>query len=161
MTETDLCAALAELGGRSFTKEIARWVHGTADLPLKTLLERQGVAIRDEPAQIAQRLGVRVADGTGIQVKNVLRASAAERAGFAAGDEWFGVEVGAAKSASSWRLTKLDDLLLYAGSATKIGALIARDKRLLKLSVTLPKSATTWRLAARDNSLVGQWLDAP
>ena len=161
MTETDLCAALAELGGRSFTKEIARWVHGTADLPLKTLLERQGVAIRDEPAQIAQRLGVRVADGPGIQVKNVLRAGAAERAGFAAGDEWLGVEVGAAKSTSSWRLTKLDDLLLYAGSATKIGALIARDKRLLKLSVTLPKSATTWRLAARDNSLVGQWLDAP
>jgi len=29
-----------------------------------------------------------------------------------AGDEWLGVEVGAGKSASQWRLTKLDELLV-------------------------------------------------
>lgn len=161
MLEADLSAVLAELGGRSFAKEIARWVHGTADLPLKSLLEGQGIVVLEEPAQIAQRLGLRVADSTGIHIKIVLRGSAAERAGFAAGDEWLGLEVGSAKSSTSWRLTKLDDLLLYAGSATKVGALVARDKRLMKLSLTLPKAVTTWRLVARDNKLVSQWLSNP
>ncbi|MDO9165019.1 MAG: peptidase M61, partial [Rhodoferax sp.] len=161
MLEADLSAVLAELGQRSFAKEIARWVHGTADLPLKSLLERQGIAVLEEPAQIAQRLGVRVADSAGIHIKVVLRGGAAERAGFAAGDEWLGLEVGPAKSCTSWRLTKLDDLLLYAGSATKVGALVARDKRLLKLSLTLPKAVTTWRLVARDSKLTAQWLNSP
>lgn len=161
MTESDLAMVLAELAGRSFAKALARWVHGTAELPLKLLLEQQGIAVLEEPAQIAQRLGVRVTEGSGIQIKTVLRGSAAERAGFAAGDEWLGLETGSGKSATQWRLTKLDELLLYAGTATKIGALVARDKRLLKLSVTLPKAVTTWRLAARDSKLVGQWLNAP
>nr|MDP2190807.1 peptidase M61 [Rhodoferax sp.] len=159
MLEGDLSAVLAELAGRSFAKEIARWVHGTADLPLKPLLEKQGITVLEEPAQIAQRLGLRVAESTGIQIKTVLRGGAAERAGFAAGDEWLGLEAGSGKSASNWRLSKLDDLLLYAGTATKIGALVARDKRLLKLSLTLPKSATTWRLVARDSKLIHHWLN--
>ncbi len=159
MLEGDLPAVLAELAGRSFAKEIARWVHGTADLPIKTLLEKQGVTVLEEPAQIAQRLGLRVAEGTGIQIKTVLRGGAAERAGFAAGDEWLGLQTGTGKSATAWRLTKLDDLTLYAGQATKIGALVARDKRLLKLSLTLPKSVTTWRLVARDSKLVDRWLN--
>ena len=161
MLESDLSAVLAELAGRSFTKEIARWVHGTTDLPLKPLLEKQGINVLEEPAQIAQRLGLRVAEGSGIQIKTVLRGGAAERAGFAAGDEWLGLEAGSGKSSSNWRLSKLDDLLLYAGTATKIGALVARDKRLLKLSLTLPKSVTTWRLVARDSKLVSQWLNVP
>ncbi|WP_114970059.1 M61 family metallopeptidase [Rhodoferax ferrireducens] len=161
MTEGDLSAVLAELSGRSFTREIARWVHGTADLPLKPLLEGQGIAVLEEPAQIAQRLGVRVSESAGIQIKIVLRGGAAERAGFAAGDEWLGVETGSGKAATRWRLSKLDDLLLYAGSATKIEALVARDKRLLNLSLTLPKAVTTWRLVARDSKLVVQWLSNP
>jgi len=161
MTEDDLSSVLAELSGRSFDKEIKRWVHGTTDLPLKTLLEGQGIAVLEEPAQIAQRLGLRVTESAGIQIKIVLRGGAAERAGFAAGDEWLGLETGSGKSAASWRLTQLDDLLLYTGTAIKIGALVARDKRLLKLSLTLPKSVTTWRLVARDSKLVGQWLSAP
>ncbi|MDO8450139.1 MAG: peptidase M61 [Rhodoferax sp.] len=161
MLEADLSAVLAELGKRSFAREIAHWVHGTAELPVKSLLERQGIAVLEEPAQIAQRLGVRVADSAGIHIKVVLRGGAAERAGFAAGDEWLGLEVGPAKSSTSWRLTKLDDLLLYAGSATKVGALVARDKRLLKLSLTLPKAVTTWRLVARDSKLTEQWLNSP
>jgi len=161
MTESDLSTVLAELSGRSFAKELARWVHSTTHLPLKPLLEGQGIAVLEEPAQLAQRLGVRVAESAGIQIKIVLRGGAAERAGFAAGDEWLGLETGTGKTASSWRLTKLDDLLLYAGPATKIGALVARDKRLLKLSLTLPKSVTTWRLVARDSKLLDQWLSAP
>ena len=159
MTEDDLSSVLLALSGRSFAKEISRWVHGKADLPLKPLLQRQGINVLEEPAQLAQRLGLRVAEGAGIQIKTVLRGGAAERAGFAAGDEWLGLETGQGKATSSWRLAKLDDLLLYAGTALRIGVLVARDKRLLKLSLTLPKTITTWRLAVRDSKLLGQWLN--
>jgi predicted metalloprotease with PDZ domain len=128
-------------------------------LPVKALLQRQGVNVLEEPAQLAQRLGLRVAEGSGIQIKTVLRGGAAEQAGFSAGDEWLGLSVGSGKSASHWRLSKLDDLALYAGTALKVGALVARDKRLLNLSLTLPKSVTSWRLVVNDNILVGQWLN--
>lgn len=160
MTEGDLSTVLAELAGRSFAREIARWVHGTAELPLQTLLERQGVTVLEEPAQLAQRLGLRVNEDGGIQIKTVLRGGAAEKAGFAAGDEWLGLEAGRGKTSSNWRLSKLDDLLLYAGTALKIGALVARDKRLLKLSLTLPQSVTSWQLVVRDKIRVDQWLNS-
>ena len=159
MTEDDLCSVLEELSGRSFTPEIGRWVHGTKDLPLKNLLEHQGITVHEEPAQIAQRLGLRVSEGGAVQIKTVLRGGAAERAGFAAGDEWLGIEVGSGKSATQWRLTALDDLLLYAGDASRIGALVARDKRLVRLSLTMPKVVTSWRLVERDSKLLDQWLN--
>ena len=161
MTEGDLTSVLMELSGRSYTPEIARWVHGTSELPIKALLLQQGVNVLEEPAQIAQRLGLRVTEGHGVEIKTVMRGGAAERAGFAAGDEWLGLEIGSGKSASHWRLTRLDELMLYAGSATKVGALVARDKRLLRLTLALPKAVTTWRLAVRDSALVGQWLNTP
>jgi predicted metalloprotease with PDZ domain len=160
MQEADLTVVLQTLSGRSFDNEIAKWVHGTTDLPLQPLLERQGVTVLHEPAQIAQRLGIRVAESSGVQIKTVLRGGACEQAGFAAGDEWLGVRIGKGKSASHWRLSKLDDLLLYCGTASKIGVLVARDKRLLTLTLTLPKSVLTWRLAVRDSSVVAQWLSA-
>ncbi|MDD5332996.1 MAG: peptidase M61 [Rhodoferax sp.] len=159
MLESDLSTVLAEFAGRSFAGEIARWVHGTAELPLKALLERQGITVLEQPAQLAPRLGLRVNDDNGIRIKTVLRGGAAEKAGFAAGDEWLGLETGSGKTSSSWRLGKLDDLLLYAGTALKIGALVERDKRLLKLSLTLPTAVTSWRLAVHDKKLVAQWLN--
>ena len=159
MTEADLLGVLEHLSGRSFQKEIALWVHSSAELPLQTLLERQGVLVQQESADLAQRLGLRVSEGTSIQVKSVLRGSAAEQAGFAAGDEWLALEVGAGKQSSSWRLSKLDDVALYAGAASIIGALVARDKRILKLSLKLPPPATRWCLAVGDKKLAGQWLD--
>jgi predicted metalloprotease with PDZ domain len=158
MTEADLCSVLAELSGRSFAKEIAQWVHATTELPLRELLEAQGVAVLEEPAQMAQRLGLRVSESTGIHVKVVLRGGAAEEAGLASNDEWLGLEVGTGKTATQWRLSKLDDLALYAGHATKVGILVARDKRLLKLTLHLPKAVTTWRLAVRDAPSLSKWL---
>ena len=50
--------------------------------------------------------------------------------------------------------------MLYAGTATRVIALVARDKRGLKLALTVAKAVTTWRLVARDGQLVGQWLNA-
>ena len=122
-------------------------MHGTRELPLKPLLEGAGVTVLEEPAALAQRLGLRVSEGSNIVVKTVLRGGAAEQAGFAAGDEWLGLTVGSGKGASRWRLGKLDELALYVGAANKVSALVSRDKRLLRLPVVLPAKAWTWRLA--------------
>ncbi len=169
MREDDLAAVLQDLGGRSFATELAAWVHSTAELPLKTLLDAAGVNVHEDAAQLAQALGLRVAEGGTVQVKAVLRGGAAEQAGFMAGDEWLGVEVearegqevgkGKTKTLSAWRIHKLDDLPLYAGTASKLQALVARDKRLLKLPLTLPKAVITWRLAIRDAKWVSGWID--
>ena len=158
MREEDLAAVLSELGGRDFSRELADWVHGTADLPLKALLERHGVGVHEDAAQPAQRLGLRVAETAGIQVKVVLRGGAAERAGFAAGDEWLAVAA-EGDPGDGWRLHKLEDLALYAGPQRKLTALVARDKRLLRLPLELPEHATTWRLALRDAAAVASWLE--
>jgi predicted metalloprotease with PDZ domain len=158
MTEADVLAVLETLAGRSLADEVAQWVHSTTDLPLQALLEQHGVAVLNEPAQLAQRLGVRVSEGNAVQIKTVLRGGAAEQAGFAAGDEWLGVQVGQGKTATQWRLNKLDDLLLYADASPQIGALVARDKRILSLTLTLPTAVSTWVLVARDKTRVNQWL---
>ena len=161
MTEADLAAVLQSLSGRSWSKELARWVHGTRELPLKPLLEGAGVTVLEEPAALAQRLGLRVSEGSNIVVKTVLRGGAAEQAGFAAGDEWLGLTIGSGKGASRWRLGKLDELALYVGAANKVSALVSRDKRLLELVLTLPRGINSWRLLPRDSALLGRWLSSP
>jgi predicted metalloprotease with PDZ domain len=165
MTEDDFMAVLQDVGGRAFTRELAEWVHGTGELPLEKLLLQHGVGVIDEPAQLAQRLGMRVADNSGVQVKVVLRGGAAEKAGFAAGDEWIGVETAATRkpavAAGAWRLGKLDDLLLYAGEAKRVTALVSRDKRILRLPLALPAGETTWRLIVRDAEKLKAWLAPP
>ena len=155
MTEDDFAAALLSASGRAFDAELANWVHGKNELPLKELLDQHGLAVFEDPAQMAQRLGLRVTESPGVVVKTVLRGGAAERAGFAPGDEWLGIEVDKA----GWRMSKLDDLLLYAGSKNKLQALVARDKRLLRLTLAIPAAATTWRLAIKDSTPLNQWLN--
>ena len=160
MREADVAAALQAAGRRSFAPELADWVHGRGELPLRELLRQHGVAVLEEPAHLAQRLGLRVTEAPGVQIKTVLRGGAAEQAGFAAGDEWLGLEEPAgAPATAGWRMNRLDDLLLYAGTAEKVIALVARDKRLLRLALTLPQAQTTWRLAVKDEALVNTWLD--
>jgi predicted metalloprotease with PDZ domain len=155
MSEADFAAVLAELGGRSFAPELAAWVHGTEELPLAELLSHHGIAWHEDPAQWAQRLGLRVSETPGsVQIKVVLRGGAAEEAGFAPGDEWLGL----ATEAGEWRLHKLDDLPLYAGQAQRVGALVARDKRLLRLSMAWPPQATTTRLSLHNAELAAPWL---
>ena len=156
MTETDFATVLKDLGGRAFTREIAAWVHGTRELPLQELLQPYGVVVLEEPAQLQQQLGLRVTETSGIQIKTVLRGGPAEQAGLAANDEWLGVEV----AGTGWRLAKLDDLLLYAGHHKKLTALVARDRRLLRLELNMPASATTWRLVLRDAARAQPWLAA-
>ncbi|MDP1956001.1 MAG: peptidase M61 [Polaromonas sp.] len=165
MSESDFAAAIEEVCGRSYAVEIARWVHGTGELPLEELLRIHGIAVLQEPAQLAQALGIRVQETAGVQIKTVLRGGLAERAGFAAGDEWLGVEPRGGKGSKAdgansqgWRLGKLDDLLLYAGPSKKITALVSRDKRLLRLDLAMPQAASTWRLVLKDMPLAQKWL---
>ena len=169
ISEADIAAALDAVGGRSYAPELARWVHSTDELPLADLLRAHGVATLDDPSQPAQALGLRVAESGGsVQIKVVLRGGAAEKAGFSANDEWIGIELpatggrgkGTAQPAQAWRLTKLDDLALYLGDATKCTALVARDRRLLRLPLTLPTGSTTWRLFSHDAAKITAWLAA-
>jgi len=159
MKEADLLQVLKSLSGRDWSREIAIWAHGTQDLPLAELLAAHGVTLHEEAPQWAQRLGLRVGESNGLQAKIVLRGGLAEKAGFMAGDEWLGVET---PEGGAWRLTKLEDLPLYAGSATQVTALVARDRRLLRLTLDLQpqpgRAADTVRLAVTDAAAAARWL---
>ena len=171
MREDDLLQVLHELSGRSWAGEIAAWVHGTAELPLAELLTAHGVHCQDDRPQLAQQLGLRVAEAGGaITVKTVLRGGPAEAAGMMAGDEWLGIEHVHDGQPQAWRLRRLDDLPLYAGAAASVQALVARDQRLLRLPLSLAKTArkqadaasgdgSTAILAIRDASLMDRWLN--
>ena len=149
MAQEDLLAVLRELSGRPWTGEIQAWVHSTRELPLKALLSGQGLEVHEEPAALAQRLGLRSEDAGGaVKIKMVLSGGAAQAAGLMAGDEWLGVSLATGRgSVSQWRISKLDDVAPLLGEQKRFGALVSRDKRLLLLSVVLPGKAWTWRLA--------------
>ena len=135
ISEADIAAALQQVGGRSFAKELVAWVHGTDDLPLQPLLERAGVEWSVDAATLAQRLGVRVGESalTGIKVSHVLRGGAAERAGLAAGDELLAV--------AGWRVRRLDDALRLLQPGMPAPLLVNRDQRVLTLNIVLPPAA--------------------
>ena len=167
MREEDFAEALQAVGGRSFAPELKRWIHGLDELPLESLLKQNGVAPLEEPSQLAHRLGLRVSETQGLQIKAVLRGGAAEKAGFATGDEWLGLELavkpgaatrGSAPTSAGWRLSRLDDLLACAGTAKKVIALVSRDKRLLRLELAMPPPLTTWRLVIQDAAKLDRWL---
>ncbi len=129
--EADIAAALEAIGGRSYAAELAAWVHGTGELPLAELLARFGVGVERQAATLAQRLGVRVSESalTGVKVTHVLRGGAGERIGLAAGDELIGV--------GGWRLRRLDDALRFLAPTGATPLRIARDQRLLDLSLDI------------------------
>ena len=62
------------------------------------------MAVHEDPSQLAHRLGLRVIEGQNVQIKVVLHDGVAEQAGFAANDEWLGIET----ENGGWRLTRLD-----------------------------------------------------
>jgi predicted metalloprotease with PDZ domain len=157
ITEADFAKALQAIGGRSYEKEITAWVHSTQDLPLVQLLQTHGVNITPEPATslpMAQRLGLRVSESSGaLMLKTVLRGGLAESAGFAAGDEWI--------AAGDWRIHKLEDLALFAGTAKQITATISRDKRLLRLKLPMPQTSqapSSFMLRPSKDEPLTQWL---
>ena len=129
VSEADIAAALQAVGGRSYARELAEWVHGTAELPLREALERLGVAWSEDAPTLAQRLGARVGENGGqLKLQAVMRGGLAEQAGLAAGDELIALD--------GWRLRRLDDLAALGAFRAPQPLLAARDQRLLPL--TLP-----------------------
>ncbi len=159
MTQDDLLAVLAELSGRSWAVQVQQWVHGTAELPVKKLLKQHGVQYQEARAPLATQLGLKLNEQQGIRIQNVLRGSAAEQAGFAAGDEWLGVATGQGKGSQRWRLNKFDDLATYLGSDSHCRALIARDQRLLTLALNLPDTVRSVKLGISSPKQLDAWLD--
>jgi predicted metalloprotease with PDZ domain len=142
MRERDLLAELRRQGRRAFDNELAAWVHGTNELPLPVLLQQAGVQWQSEAAPLAQQLGLRLADGPGLRLKTVLRGSAAEGAGLAAGDEWLAVEV----NGEGWRVHTLDEVARLARGQHSLGTLVARDGRLLRGTLHWPAPASSVKL---------------
>jgi predicted metalloprotease with PDZ domain len=158
MREADLLAELHAQTGRHWDKEIAAWVHSTQELPLQALLKSQGVEVSAEIAPMTQRLGLRVSEVAGsIHIKGVLRGSAAENAGLAAGDEWLAVDVGHKGQGGSWRISKLDELPGLLGREAQLVAWVSRDKRLLRLPLKVPAQASFWKLGVPADRKAGQW----
>jgi predicted metalloprotease with PDZ domain len=130
--EAQIAAALQQVGGRSYQDELAAWVHGTDELPLRALLERAGVAWSADAPTLAQRLGLRVNESalTGVKVSQVLRGGAAEAAGLSSGDELLAV--------AGWRVRRLEDALRVINAGAPAALLVARDQRVLMLNLVLP-----------------------
>ena len=150
ISEADIAAALAQVGGRSYAKELRAWVHGTDDLPWRALLAKFGVTWSQQAPSVAQRLGLRASESalTGIKISNVLRGGAAEAAGLSAGDELVAVD--------SWRVRRLDDLTRLVDAKGRAELLVTRDQRVLTLPIALPAApdsgAVTLTLAPADKT---------
>ena len=147
ITQADIAQALQHAAGRSLQREIGQWVHGREDLPLTPLLEAFGVATKSEAAPFAQRLGLRVSEGalTGVQVKSVLRGSAAERAGLSPGDELLAV--------NGWRVRRMDDALQWLAPQAAAELLVVRDGRVLTLQLDTAlhaEAGSTYTLSLAD-----------
>jgi len=144
MDEADLLRQLQRLSGRDWQAEIQQWVHSTEALPLEELLQSQGIHVQHKPVPAAQllarRLGLRVQEKKGsLYIQTVLRGKAAEAAGLMGGDEWLAIET----PQGAWRIQQLEDIYLHGKHDSLITAIVARDQRLLNLSLHLPKPAET------------------
>jgi len=135
ITQADIAQALHDAAGRSLEHELQQWVHGCEDLPLTALLEAAGISSKNDAAPFAQRVGLRVSEGalTGVQVKSVLRGSAAERAGLSPGDELLAV--------NGWRVRRVDDALQWLAPQAAAELLAVRDGRVLTLQLDTASAA--------------------
>ncbi len=159
VSEADIFGAVRALAGEELVAQLQTWVHGRDELPLRELLQAQGVNWRDEGrASVAQRLGLRVREGalTGVGVTHVLAGGAAEAGGINARDDILGC--------NGWRLRRLDDVqgLLGVGE-TRLRLLVGRDQRLVELDVELPaaqSAAVALTLAEGPHTARRRWLGA-
>jgi predicted metalloprotease with PDZ domain len=161
MREADLLQVLRRLGRRSYADELAQWVHGTGELPLNEWLQRHGVQVQQEPAPVAQLLGLRVDESQGLLIKQVLRGGAAEAAGLAAGDEWLGIELPAGRRGAppeAWRVRKLEEVRQLRGRRAKVTALVSRDRRLLRCPLDWPQAEPVVKLVVADAGKLSAWL---
>jgi predicted metalloprotease with PDZ domain len=135
--EAEIVAAL----GPEVAPEVLGWVHGSAELPLTPRLAAAGLALRGSEPTFAARLGLRLAEGatSGVHVRQVQRGSAAEAAGVAPHDELIAV--------AGWRLRRFDDALQWVDGTRPFELLVARDQRLLTLTLRPPAVPVAGTLA--------------
>ena len=164
LRESEVRAALRRVGGRAYGAELADWVHGTGGLPAERLLKARGAKVQHDAAPLAQRLGLRVGEAGGaLHIKTVLRGGAAEAAGFAAGDEWLGVEFAPARRgapAEAWRVARLDEVDALRGARPRLTALVSRDRQILRLALHWPEEQQALRLGVDDAARLAAWLNA-
>jgi predicted metalloprotease with PDZ domain len=134
--EARIADALADAGGEALRGDLREWVHGRGELPLAERLAAAGVIMQTEPTPLAALLGLKVSEGalSGVQVRQVLRGSAAETAGLQAGDELLAVE--------GWRVRRLEEARQWLQPQRAFELLLCRDQRLLSLRVQPPATAT-------------------
>jgi predicted metalloprotease with PDZ domain len=130
--EDEITGALAAAGGEKLRRQLQAWVHGTDELPLEAMLAAAGVAWHEEPVPLAAQLGLKISEGpvSGVHVRQVLRGSAAEAAGLAAGDELLAVD--------GWRIRRLDDARQWLAVGRSFEVLAVRDQRVRELRLKLP-----------------------
>lgn len=130
--EAQIADALAEAGGEALRGELREWVQGRGELPLAERLAAAGVLMQAEPVPLAALLGLKLSEGalSGVQVRQVLRGSAAEQAGLQAGDELLAVD--------GWRLRRLEDARQWLRPTQAFELLLCRDQRVLSLPVQPP-----------------------
>ncbi len=142
--EADIAKALCEVGGRSYQRELAAWVHGRSELPLTALLDAAGVRQGHGPPSLGAGLGLRLSEAalSGVQVKSVQAGSAAAAAGVSAGDELLAVD--------DWRIRRLDDAQQWLATGRPFELLLVREQRVMRLSVqpeAAPRPPLTLALA--------------
>jgi predicted metalloprotease with PDZ domain len=143
ITEADILAQVKRLGGAALAQALVQWVHGTDELPLTQALQGLGVALNFDAPTLAECWGLRVSESalTGVAIKHVLQGGAAQAAGLAPGDELWAV--------AGWRLRRLEDARAWLPLTGPVPLLVARDQRVLALSLQPPLAAPqgTARLA--------------
>jgi predicted metalloprotease with PDZ domain len=151
-------ALLREATGVTLDAPLARWVGGTADLPLAKLLAPFGVSLSFAAADKAPTLGVRTASrGADLGIATAYTGGAAHRAGLSAGDvlvacDGLRIDEKSLKALLSRRRTG-DTVAVHA---------FRRDE-LMRFDVVLDAPAAadaTLAASAADNALRKGWLGA-
>lgn len=132
LAEADVLAQVQALAGAALAQDLAGWVHGTGELPLAEALIACGVATERDAAGWAASLGLKLAENpaSGVQVKTVLRGSAAEQAGLSVGDELLAI--------NGWRLRRFEEARQWLLPGQPLQLLVCRQQRLRELSLTPP-----------------------
>jgi len=132
VSESELEALIDSVSGVKLKRTLDRWVRGTSDLPLATLLEPFGITLADATKEERPNLGVRtMREGNDCKLANVYEGGAAYRAGLSGGDLLVALD-GLRVSA-----TNLENLLArYRVGHTVVVHVFRRDE-LLSFAVSL------------------------
>jgi predicted metalloprotease with PDZ domain len=134
LDEAGFRACLGEIGGEPLVRFARRAVHGTADLPLQTLLAEFAVDWQEEPVRDASTLGIALAGKEALpKVSRVASGSAAESAGLAGGDQLLAFAGLRADKAT------IDDQLRHLKPGTSVTLHAFRDGLLREFTLLIPR----------------------